>query len=84
MNAAYLAVRILAGVSAVIGAVLFLVVFILGTSSMGVIVALLVFCVVIAVLNRVVVEALRPGPPSWLVVGAAAILPIVEVTLLFR
>jgi len=74
----------LAGVSAVIGAVLFLVVFILGTSSMGVIVALLVFCAVIAVLNRVVVEALRPGPPSWLVVGAAAILPIVEATLLFR
>jgi hypothetical protein len=86
MNAAYLAVRILAGASAVVAALLFLVVVVLSNSNSTteMIVTLLVFCGVIAVLNRVVVEALRPGPPSWLVVGAAAVLPIAATTLLFK
>lgn len=89
MNAAYLAVRILAGGSAAIASPLLLTIAVLGTSdptagTLGGVVGLLVFCGVALVLARVIVDSLRPGPPTWLVVAAAAVLPLVALTWLFK
>lgn len=81
MNAAHLAIRILDGGSAAIVSPLVLSLATIVDSdpsagALGFAVTVVVFIVVALLLARIIQESLRPGPPSWLVIAAAAVLPL--------
>jgi hypothetical protein len=45
----------------------------------GDVIGLLVFLAVAYALAAVIRASLRPGPPSWLVIAAAAVLPLLAI-----